>query len=179
MMPVWTDNGIRSLQEFCQQIIFRPIPLDEQVTIRDGEKIWCQDWEIIELCKCLWHGEEVYRGDPPPNRLKNNPLWSKDVIVEKARKKHIMCDLLRSDANKDIQNLIVMDCGRGLDVLLAAMTRSFNSIVACDTNIAMLDEVEFYFKHRYPLPVVTRNTDTRPVESNVFEIRNSIAIPWR
>lgn len=172
-MPVWTDNGIRSLQEFCQQIIFRPIPLDAQITIRDGDKIWCQDWETIEICKCLFHGEDVYRADPPPNRLKNNPLWSKDAIIQKARDKHAMCDALRSDTCKDIQNLVVMNCGRGLDILLAAMTRSFNSIIACDTNIAMLDEVEFYFKHRYPLAVVTRNTDKEIDDRDVIEIRNN------
>lgn len=172
-MPVWTDNGIRGLQEFLQNVIFRPLPLDSQITVRDGDKIWCQDWEVIELCKCLWHGEDVYRADPPPNRLKNNPLWSKDAIIEKARKKHAMCDALRSDTCKDLQHLAVMNCGRGLDILLAAMTRPFSSIIACDTNIAMLDEVEFYFKNRYPLPVVTRNTDVNIRDAGALEIRNN------
>ncbi len=71
---------------FCQSIIVSPRPIDAQYHKREGIFIWCEDWEIIELCKYLFHGRELYYGDPPPNRLKFNPLWSKDDIAEKAEK---------------------------------------------------------------------------------------------
>jgi hypothetical protein len=32
----------------------------------------------------LFNGKDMYEADPPPNRLKNNPLWSKNAIVIEA-----------------------------------------------------------------------------------------------
>lgn len=72
------------LKRFLQEIIGRPRPMEVQPSVREGIYLWCEDWEIIEILKYLFHGKEVYYGDPPPNRLKNNPLWSKEEIEKKA-----------------------------------------------------------------------------------------------
>ena len=39
------------------------------------------DWEIIEILK-LFFNRELYKDDPPPNRLKNNPLWKGKGDIE-------------------------------------------------------------------------------------------------
>lgn len=38
---------------------------------------------MIEIVKCLFLGERIYKAEPPPRRLKENPLWSKEKIIEK------------------------------------------------------------------------------------------------
>lgn len=72
------------LKRFCQEIINKPRPMEDQPHAREGVFLWCEDWEIIEILKYFFNGKEGYFGDPPPNRLKNNPLWSKEKIEEKA-----------------------------------------------------------------------------------------------
>jgi hypothetical protein len=81
---VFSPEEILALKEFCQRIINRPRPIDDQPHKREGIFVWCEDWEMIEICKYLFNGREAYYGDPPPNRLKFNPLWSKDKIAESA-----------------------------------------------------------------------------------------------
>lgn len=82
---MFAKDELLLLQNFCQRILERPRPIDAQPhTIKDGF-IWCDDWRIIEILKYFFNGPEMYAGDPPPNRLKGNPLWSKDAIIEEAK----------------------------------------------------------------------------------------------
>lgn len=81
---IFTDKDIIKFKTFCQEIIGNPRPMDEQPSQKYGGYLWCEDWEIIEILKYLFNGRDGYHGDPPPNRLKNNPLWSKDEIEKKA-----------------------------------------------------------------------------------------------
>lgn len=72
------------LKKYCEEIIYSPRPIDAQPHKKENGKIWCEDWEIIEILKYMFNTKEAYWGDPPPNRLKNNPLWSKEGIEKKA-----------------------------------------------------------------------------------------------
>lgn len=81
-----SDYDKLKLRTYCQQIISNPRPLEAQFYRREGAFLWCEDWEIIEILKYLFLGRELYHGDPPPNRLKNNPLWSKEEIEKKAER---------------------------------------------------------------------------------------------
>lgn len=81
---MFSEEDILKLRTFCQEICGKPRSFTEQKIVREGIFIWCDDWEIIELCKYLFYGREAYYGDPPPNRLKHNPLWGKDDIALKA-----------------------------------------------------------------------------------------------
>ena len=80
----FTPAELIKLKRFCQEIISSPRPLDDQPSQKSGIYLWCEDWEIIEILKYFFLGREVYYLDPPPNRLKNNPLFSKDEIEKKA-----------------------------------------------------------------------------------------------
>ena len=77
-------DDILKLKNFCQQITDKPRPLNAQWNVRKDGFIWCADWKIIELLKYFFNGREMYIGDPPPNRLKKNPLWNKEAIMEEA-----------------------------------------------------------------------------------------------
>lgn len=79
------EEDVLLFKIYIQTITEKPAPLDGQtIIVREGRHVWCSDWEIIELCKCLFYGIDVYLGDPPPRRLKNNPLWSQDAIIDQA-----------------------------------------------------------------------------------------------
>ena len=77
-----TEEEIK-LRQFCQEIINKPRPINKQKYQRDGNWVWCEDWEMIEIMKYLFLGESVYMHESPPRRLKENPLWSKKKIKEK------------------------------------------------------------------------------------------------
>ena len=74
----------RVFENFCQQILERPRAIDIQPHERKDGYLWCDDWRIIEILKYFFNDREMYLNDPPPNRLKNNPLWSKDTIMSQA-----------------------------------------------------------------------------------------------
>ena len=82
-MP-FSKEEILEFKNYCQKIIESPRPIDKQPHERRGKFIWCEDWEMIENLKYFFNGREAYFGDPPPNRLKNNPLWSKEDIADQA-----------------------------------------------------------------------------------------------
>ena len=77
-------DGILQLKRHLQSIIDKPRRMEEQPHQREGTFLWCEDWEIVEILKYLFNGPDMYAADPPPNRLKQNPLWSKVVIVAQA-----------------------------------------------------------------------------------------------
>jgi hypothetical protein len=81
---MFNDKEILELKQYTQSIINKPRPIDAQPHERRDDKIFCEDWEIIEICKYIFNGASEYKQDPPPNRLKNNPLWSKEDIIRKA-----------------------------------------------------------------------------------------------
>lgn len=78
---MFNDADRLAFKNFCQSITDNPRPIESQFNVRQDGFLWCDDWEIIELCKYFFNGHEGYLGDPPPNRLKKNPLWSKEKIV--------------------------------------------------------------------------------------------------
>lgn len=87
-MRILNPKEVIALKEYLQRIIGRPIAFDKQKTIYGKSKLplWCEEWELIEMVKYLFQGKELYYRDPPPNRLKNSTLWSKEAIEEKVEK---------------------------------------------------------------------------------------------
>ena len=92
---MFNDKDILALRTFCQDVCRQPRSMEIQPHKREGVFLWCEDWEIIELCKYLFHGRELYMGDPPPNRLKHNPLWSQEDIATKAEA--LMAEFMTAD----------------------------------------------------------------------------------
>lgn len=81
---MFIPSEIQHLKRYVQSIINNPRSFDKQKFITKDGFIWCDDWRIIEILKYLFNGREMYMNDPPPNRLKNNPLWSKEAIMKEA-----------------------------------------------------------------------------------------------
>lgn len=77
----WTREQRLVFQNYLQRIIEKPTRMEAQHVVKENGFWWCGEWHMIELLKYMINGHE-YMGDPPPNRLKDNLLWSKDAIVE-------------------------------------------------------------------------------------------------
>lgn len=83
---MFNPEDILKFKNYNQSIIDSPRAWDQQPSKRENGSLWCDDWEIIEILKYFFNGHDGYMGDPPPNRLKNNPLFSKEAIVNEAAK---------------------------------------------------------------------------------------------
>ena len=78
------DNLI--LRRACQEITYKPRAIEDQPHKRDGIYLWCEDWEMIEILKYMFLGATTYFAEMPPRRLRNNPLFSKEAIKDKAER---------------------------------------------------------------------------------------------
>jgi hypothetical protein len=82
-----TESEIYRLKDYLQEgIINHPRPFEEQPHGRLDKYLFCEDWEFMEILKYLIIGKEGYLLEPPPKRLKENPLWSQTEIPDKAEK---------------------------------------------------------------------------------------------
>jgi hypothetical protein len=173
---MFSPEQIRALKIFNQSITMRPIPIDQQEAVRNGKDIWCADWWTIEVLKCLFNCEEMYRLDPPPNRLKHNKIWSMEQIITAKDAKLGMLKLL--EENKDFSDTLwVCEVGRGIDILLASFVKPWKKIVCYDNNEYILEEVNLYFKEQLGLPVETfrinsGNFDFNTVTEKVVMVAN-------
>lgn len=80
----FTEKECVKLREYCQKITNAPRPFESQPSKKIEGYAFCEDWEIIEILKCLFNGES-YWTDPVPNRFKNNPLWEgREKMMAKA-----------------------------------------------------------------------------------------------
>lgn len=80
-----TDSEIYELKNYLNDgIINHPRPFEEQPHGRLGNYLFCEDWEFMEILKYLIIGKEGYLLEPPPKRLKENPLFNQAYIVEQA-----------------------------------------------------------------------------------------------
>lgn len=163
---MFSQEEIIALKRLNQSIIFRPLPMDRQESQRQGNFMWCSDWWHIEVLKCLFHGADTYLGDPPPRRLKNNPLYSPSATVETAEKKLLMLELLKKYAHFS-DTLFICEVGRGIDLLLAYFVKPWKKIICYDNNPYILDEVKLYFD-RFDLPLELIHKNSGDFDFDVF-----------
>ncbi|HLB58440.1 MAG TPA: hypothetical protein VJL60_06465, partial [Gammaproteobacteria bacterium] len=94
---MFDKEEIHMFNNYLQSVIEKPRPIEAQPHVIRNGCIWCDDWKIIEILKYFINGPEMYAADPPPNRLKNNPLWSKEEIVQMAteiKQEHDLAELI-------------------------------------------------------------------------------------
>ena len=163
-----TDKDILKIKQFMQFVIDHPLSFDNQeVIVRDGYK-WCQDWWTVEIGKFLINGEEIYKIEPPPHRLKDNPLWSKEKIIRDGDFKLSMMKLLQE--NKDFADtLFSCEVGRGTDVLLASFIKSWKRIIGNDANPLVLEQANSYIKNKLELPLETFTCNSDLLDFSVYK----------
>ena len=97
-----TQEEYLKYKNFVQKITSKPAPIEDQPHKREGLFLWCEDWELIELGKFLFMGKSTYLGDPPPRRLKFNPLFNQEKIISDGE---ALLNKYNGDAEKIIQSL--------------------------------------------------------------------------
>lgn len=75
-----------TLRRMCQEITYKPRPMDEQPCEQPtlGGKLWCEDWEFIEVLKFFFLGRETYYAELPPRRLRGNAHFSHEKVESRA-----------------------------------------------------------------------------------------------
>lgn len=165
---MFTAEEILNLKIFNQTLTYRPIQIAKQKHMQENNHKWCIDWETIEICKCLFNGEDTYRLDPAPNRLKGNPFWSPEAIITIAKNKIKMLNWLRSNINFS-NRLFICGVERGIDLTIATMAKSWEEIYCSDINEFMLAEVNYHFKIKLGLPVETAVLEPNDIDFTQIE----------
>lgn len=120
------------LSKFLLNIIWTLLPKDKQISCGKGKDLWLSDWEIIEVTKCLYIGEEHYLSDPIPRRLEGNSNFNRDNIIECSRFK-----LAAAQSLEKIDcagGLLFPNVKRGLDIVLAISIKDWDFIYCYDPN---------------------------------------------
>jgi len=114
--------------KFLQFTIYNIVLPTAQAHEKKDNFIWCRDYEEIEYLKCIYEGTEKYLAYEPPYRAKDNPFFSKERIVN-FYKGAIQNYETALDKSKDIATLLIRNSGRGIDILMLSMERSWNKIL--------------------------------------------------
>lgn len=158
-------------KEFIGRIQSMPVSFENQ----EKRNRWCCDWWSIEVLKCLYWGVDVYRLDPLPNRLKNNPgFCGREEIVTYAGRKIKTAENL--EKVKDLADtLYVCEVGRGLDILVALSVKSWKRIICYDTNQYYLDMINAHFPGQPIEPFLANsgNMDFKKIEDQVILIADN------
>lgn len=149
---MFSDTEILAIKNFTQYIIEKPVAIEAQKHERRGIYLFCEEWEAIEILKVLIHTEPVYLGDPPPNRLKNNPLFDQADIIRKAKTMMRFFEDCRN-SSPEIKEIFVNGGGRGIGVLMAHLARPWDSIIVYEPNKAFMEGICVYFGARLELPI--------------------------
>lgn len=149
---MFSEKEILEIRNFIQSVNSNLIPVDQQEAVIKEGHIWCADWWTIEMGKILIYGEDAYKLDPLPRVLKNNHLFTHEYQVTTGNFKLNMLKLLKE--HKDYSDtLIVCECGRGMDILLANMVKPWKKIYCYDHNDLVINEVNKYFRDKLGLPI--------------------------
>lgn len=140
------------LKLFTQYTLDTLLPLHQQEATGSGKDFWCCDWWHIEVTKCLFLGPDTYDRDPPPRRLLNNSNFAKNqTINDYYMKMRIFQDLNDWKDRADI--FVSGECGRGIEIALAAFVKPWRKILCYDANSLYGSVVHNFFVGRYGLPV--------------------------
>jgi len=115
---------------FIKSIQFDLLPIEGQRGVGEGKDRFVEDWLIIELAKVIYIGKERYMSELIPRRLENNKSFSREKILRIAEEKLAL--FTKFELLPLYEYLIIYQVGRGLDILLASMLKSWKMIYCCD-----------------------------------------------
>ena len=134
-----------ALQNLLANLIYHPLPFASQEYLTEQGKGWCYEWKAIEVIKCLFDGEEIYTKDRCPNRMKNNPFFSKEKIIEERRlRMSLIDDLIAKRSNENCVTVYMP--GRGIDIVLLQLAYSWKNIFVVEPRKEYREMLQFYFK---------------------------------
>lgn len=81
-----TPEAQLKLRRMCQEITYKPRPMAEQPCEQPtiSGKLWCEDWELIEVLKFFFLGKDTYYAEAPPRRLRGNAHFNHEKVERRA-----------------------------------------------------------------------------------------------
>lgn len=120
------------LTDLFHEIRDNPLPKGHQQACGKGDSYWCCDYWTKEVIRCLLFGVDDYLKKGPQKYLKGNSNYSATEIVCAVDYKMKMLELL--NYNRDVShNILLGECGWGIDIPLIHMITDFN-IICYDHN---------------------------------------------
>lgn len=104
---------------------------DSYTSIGTYPNMWTDDDWHMEIAKYLLVGKSNYLSYNPPSRLKGNPYYSPEKLVEIGDAKLKTADIL-SGISAEANVLLICEVGRGLDILIANSIKTWNKIICYD-----------------------------------------------
>jgi len=151
---VFTEQEIRQIQLFGISINNSMIPLDlKDHYMTNSGRMWDIDTYTHGVCKCLTMDHDDFLNYYQSKRhddstmCSNLPLFFKlvhDYKVPSFQKLKTVCHFA--------DRILVVEAGRGIDVLLASMVKKWQSIEAYDLDKSVLVEMKRYFAGDLGLP---------------------------
>jgi len=163
----FTKKQKASIELFKQSVLEHPLAIDKQEAVRREGFTWCSDDWTIEVCKFLVQGLKVYEVNTPFHHLQNNPLWTKTIIIRHGEHKMRMLEVLRENMDFADQ-ILICEVGRGLDVVLSSMVKTWKHIDCYDTNENVLKTVRSYFVKIHQLQLTTRIQNSGVVDFSLL-----------
>ncbi len=93
--------------------------------------IWTDDDWHMEVAKYLLIGETNYLSYNPPSRLKGNPYYNPQKLVDSGKIKIKTADAL-SKISAEEKTLLICEVGRGLDILVSASVKKWDRVICYD-----------------------------------------------
>jgi len=129
--PIKLERNIKIADMLTYTIYHLIFPIDKQECCGTGKNFWCSDYWHIEVLKCLYLGDDVYLTDPIPRRLADNTNFSvKDAIIYAAMKRKMLSCLIQ--LKDSCSSLFIPQIGRGIDLLLANMIKTWEHVYCFD-----------------------------------------------
>jgi len=157
------------LMKFVQFVQTNLLPIHEQKHVGElGKDFFCVDWWTIEVCKCLFNGEQMYVEDPPPWRLRDNKNFDKQKIIKDAKKRLETIEMLKlKHSEKEI--LIIHNVGRGLELVLANHFKQWDRAICYDKNIQYGPLLDMYFREKLGMNIEFNPEGDGPIDVLVID----------
>jgi hypothetical protein len=93
--------------------------------------MWTDDDWHMEIAKYLLVEKSNYLSYNPPSRLKNNPYYNPQKLLESGEIKIKTAKIL-SKISMEADTLLICEVGRGLDILVSNSIKKWNRIICYD-----------------------------------------------
>lgn len=112
--------------QFLQYLTYNlTFPMEGQELVRGEKHLWCLDWWIVEVAKCIYETAENYKHYSLPRRLRDNPYFQQNEILEAAE---IKLQTIRELRDGDFDRVAVVETMRGLDTILINSIKDWKQI---------------------------------------------------
>ena len=151
------------LRKLYQKIVYSNL-WDKGEACGSGDSFWCLDYWSREVIRFLIDGKEKYFSESPPDYLRGNTFFSPQVIETAYDfKSNMLKNLEKYKYFSD--NIMVCECGWGIDIILALSIKDWKKIICYDQNPYIIPEVRKFFDElKLPAEIEIREEKSHTID---------------